>query len=384
MRKTLRLFRGELRVRFRGGDPARFLNACAEAGVELREIESAQEGLYACLFEEERTRAEKIALLCSGELETLALRGGSRERGMLRRRARLAVFACLCALALSLSSLFIWDFEVTGNDRLSRTEILRALADCGVGEGCFWPAGDAEAIRSKMLLRLPELAWMSLNVRGSRASVVVLERRDAPEIYREDAPADLIAARGGVIAELSVENGRALASRGQTVTEGETLVSGTLESLAAPPRRVRARGSVTADTWPERTVVLCPAAREKSRKKGFRMILGLRVGKHRVKLLPNSRKELDECDRIVKEDQIGVKGLFTFPLRLIAEVYRPFETQGDYRPDPSAFEPRALAALGEETDGEVLSCEFTRGDGFLLLRAHCREEIALTKETENP
>ena len=35
MRKTLRLFRGELRVRFQGGDPARFLNACAEAGVEI-------------------------------------------------------------------------------------------------------------------------------------------------------------------------------------------------------------------------------------------------------------------------------------------------------------------------------------------------------------
>ena len=45
--------------------------------------------------------------------------------------------------------------------------------------------------------------------------------------------------RGGVIAALSVENGRALASRGQTVTEGATLVSGSVcegaEDEAPPP-----------------------------------------------------------------------------------------------------------------------------------------------------
>ena len=380
MIKTLPVWRGELRAVFRGGDAERFLNACADAGLTLRELESGTEGLRFCLYEDEWERACKIALLCSGELERLSLRGGSAARGVFTRRARLGVLAALCALALSLSGLFIWDFEVVGNETLSDTAVLRALAACGVSEGCFWPATDAETIRSGMLLRMPELAWMSLNVKGSRATVVVLERREKPEIYDESAPADLTAAKDGVIADYSVQNGRTLIARGETVTAGQTLVSGTMDSPAGGMRRVRAKGSVTAETWPEKTVFLCPGAREKRTGKGFRLALSLCVGRSRLNLSRNSRKELDECDKIVKEYSLGVKGLFRFPLRLVAELSRPCETAGPYRPDTAAFRRRALAALEAETKGELLSCEITEEAGALRLKAHCLENIARTEE----
>ena len=45
---------------------------------------------------------------------------------------------------------------------------------------------------------------------------------------------------------------------------------------------------------------------------------------------------------------------------------------------------RALDALKEEIDGEILSYEFEEQDGRIVLRAHCLENIALTKEKENP
>ena len=373
MRKNLRILRGELRVSFRGGERERFLNACTEAGVALWAIECCADGLSASLYEDDWPRAEKLALLCTGELERLSLRGGSRERSLLKRRFPLAALAAFCALLLSLSSQFIWDFEVVGNETQSQAAILR-----------FWPAGDAETIRSEMLLRLPELAWMSLNVKGSRATVVVLERKEKPEIYLESDPADLIAAKDGVVAELSVRNGKTLVARGQTVTAGETLVSGTMDSVTAEPRLVRAAGSVTADTWPERRIYLCPGTRQKETKEGFHLILGLRMGNRRVNLPARGRKELDECDKIVKEYTLGIKGVFAFPLRLIAEVYRPYSPGEEYRADPARFRARAREKLAEETDGEILSCEFEEENGVLLLRAHCREDIARTKEIENP
>ena len=384
MKKSLAVWRGELRAAFRGGNSERFLNACADAGLALREIESGPEELRFSLYEDEWACAEKIALLCSGEALRLSLRGGSAGRRVLSRRARLGAFAALCALLLSLSGLFIWDFEVVGNETVSDTAVLRALADCGVREGCFWPETDAEAIRAGMLLRMPQLAWMSLNVKGSRATVTVLERREKPEIYAESVPADLVAARDGVIADCSVQNGRALITRGETVTAGQTLVSGTMDSPTGETREKRAKGSVMADTWPEKTVFLCPEAREKRTEKGFRLALSLCVGKSRLNLSANSRKELDECDKIVKEYSLGIKGLFRFPLRLSAEISRPYETVGPYRPDAAAFRRRALTALEAETEGEVLSCEITQEDGALRLLAHCLENIALVKERENP
>ncbi|MBR0207928.1 MAG: sporulation protein YqfD [Oscillospiraceae bacterium] len=383
MKNTHSSLRGELRIRLQGGGTDRLLNACAEAGLPLRDI-SFHDGaaLSASLPEDELPRMEKIAALCQCELEVMARRGGCGVR-QIRRRARLAVFAAVCALLLTLSGLFVWDIEVVGNERLSKAEILRALSDCGVSEGCFWPAADAERVRSEMLLRCEDLAWMTLNVRGSRATVLVLEREEKPEIYNESAAADLVASRSGVVRELNVKNGRALVARGVPVTEGQTLVSGTMDGAAGEPRHVRADGSVRAETWPERTIFLTSGAQRKERKNGFRLILGLRFGKNRFDLVTNSRKELDECDKIMKEYTLGVEGLFRFPLGLCVEVYRPYLPTGAAEADLPGAEARALAALEEEIDGEIVSYEFDEGGDRIVLRAHCLENIAVTKETEN-
>ena len=251
MRKNAGILRAEARIELRGGGTERLLNACAEAGLPLRDISFSENScLHATLRQSDLQRLEKTAVLFQCEMRTLELWGGGVKR--LRARSRLAAFAAVCAVLLALSSLFIWDFEVKGNERLSKGEILRALSDCGVSEGCFWPAADAERVRGEMLLRCGDLAWMTLNVRGSRATVLVLEREEKPELYDEDAAADLIAARAGVVRELNVKNGRTLVGRGALVEAGQTLVSGTMDSPTGQTRSVRAEGKVTAETWPER------------------------------------------------------------------------------------------------------------------------------------
>ena len=376
--------RAGVRLELLGGGTERFLNACAEAGVPLWDIAFRDRAsLCAIACQSDLPRLERIAALCQCELRTLEQWGGEPLK-FVRSRSRLAVAASAFALLLALSSLFIWDIEVVGNKKLSKGEILRALSDCGVAEGCFWPTADAERVRSEMLFRCEDLAWMTLNVRGSRATVLVLEREEKPEIYDEGAAADLVAARGGVVRELSVKNGRALVARGELVTEGQILVSGTMDSAAGETRRVRAEGSVTAESWPERTVFLSPGTRQKERKNGFRLILGLRFGKKRIDLITNSRKELDECDKIVKEYTLGVRGLFRFPLGMCVEIYRPYRPSGEAAADLPGAKARALAALADETEGEIVSYEFEEKDDRLVLRAHCLENIALTKESENP
>ena len=384
MRKNTGILRGEAYVELLGGGTDRLLNACAEAALPLWDVSFLNGAcLRARLREHDIPRLEKIAALCQCEMRTLRLYGGGSAKRV-RARARLAVFAAVCALLLAISSLFIWDIEVEGNERLSKGEILRALSDCGVSEGCFWPAADAERVRGEMLLRCGDLAWMTLNVRGSRATVLVLEREEKPEIYDEKAAADLVASRDGVVRGLNVKNGRALVGRGELVRAGQTLVSGEMDSPTGQSRLVRAEGGVTAETWPERSIVLSPGARQKERKNGLRLIVGIRWGKNRIDLVTNSRKELDECDKIMKEYTLGIRGLFRFPLGLCVEIYRPFRSTGAAAADLPGAKARALDALKEEIDGEILSYEFEEQDGRIVLRAHCLENIALTKEKENP
>ncbi|MBQ1575515.1 MAG: hypothetical protein IIZ83_01015, partial [Oscillospiraceae bacterium] len=88
--------------------------------------------------------------------------------------------------------------------------------------------------------------------------------------------------------------------------------------------------------------------------------------------------------RISKEYKLGIEGVFCFPLALVVEEYQPYEKCGDFRPDTDAAEERILGALADEIDGEIVSADFERGGGWLLLRAHCRENIAILQERTDP
>ncbi len=381
MKKRLHLFDGTVTLAVRGTETERLLNACMRSELPLRNIWRAEDGsLRLEIAWEEVERFEKLARVSMCETERVSVRGGRESRKRLRRRSALGLLAALCALALTASSLFIWEIDILGNSSISEGEIRRALRECGVAEGCFWPATDVELIRSQMLLRLDQLSWMTLNLSGSRAQVVVLERERAPEMYEERTGADLVAACGGVVRDFSVKNGRTLIERGQIVTEGQTLVSAEMEGSGGSARTVRAAGSVTADTWREIRVQTNCGAVSKARGRGVFVTVGIQAGESRINLLSNGRKVLDECDRIVKEYKIGIKGLFCFPLKLVVEIYRPYES-GDLIPaDRDGCCDRAMAALADEIDGEILSSASTWQDGVLRLNAHCLENIALTKE----
>lgn len=378
---------GLMRLEICGALPEGFLNACALQGVRLRGLRRVD----ACTFhvsirEGDLAAAQQAAQNSGCECKILRHWGGSRNLRFLRRRIWLPVTAALMAAALFVSSLFIWELDVRGCETLSTGQVLRTLADCGVEQGSYWPGLQPDLVRSRMLQELPELDWMTVNVSGSRAVVLVSERREKPEIYGEGAACDLVATRTGIVTRLNVLNGKPRVSPGQAVTEGELLVSGELQSLSRPARYVRALGAVTADTWYELTVV-CPAeAAVKSGRERRRSRFALKIGKKRVNFYWNGGKSLDGCGKIMHEYNLGVNGLFALPISLVREelIYREKSTAESA--DAAQMREHLLQYLEARIDGEILSTAFTEDRSGELctvtLRAQCRENIAGIREID--
>lgn len=374
---------GALRCEIVGVQPEALLNACALEGLNVSELEIVDAyTLRLTLPEGERERFEALAPHCRCEVSVLRKTGGSEDRRTLRRRWPLLLAALAVLAALFLSSLFIWEIELIGGGDLSRGELLRALEESGVYPGAFRPGLDADAVRGRMLERLPELAWMTVNLRGSKATVLLLPRSERPEIYREEDAADIVAGGTGLIVRVSVLNGRPLVQPGQAVLRGETLVSGTLDSLTNAPRAVRARAEVLAETWYEITAC-SPVQTHKTGEKG-RSILrwALCLGKRRVNFYGKGGKALDGYDKIIRETAAGIKGLFTLPLRFVREELRPYVSAPGGAPDAEELQRRLCEMLEERIDGEILSASFfvSEDKGLLCvtMRAHCRENIAKT------
>ena len=385
MKKLERTMRGYCRVEVCGAFPETVLNACAMQALELWDMKCEDDHtLRFCVYERDIPALEDIARRCMCDMSVLGTAGGSTRRRFLKNHVWLLVSLLAALGILAASSLFIWDIDVYGCDELSEGEVLRALSDCGVDCGAYWPALSVDMIRADMLTRLPELAWMTVNVSGSRAIVLVEERVEKPEIYIESAGADIVAARTGIIRRLSVLNGTPLVGTGQSVTAGETVISGTMESLSRDARYVRAQGGVTADTWYELSAV-CPAQmQEKTPRAGIRRRFALKFGKTRYNFYFSSGNNVDGCDKIIHNYNAGIRGLFALPVTIVVEELRPYRLSGTVPADTAAMGARLEARLEDGLRGVVLSSSVTEGDNgglaVVTLRAACRENIAQVKE----
>ena len=118
--------RGSVRVRVESAWPERILNLCSARRIELREPRWHSATELSFSVSRRDFPAFKRAIANTGAQWSLERKEGAPYfLGRFRRRhallAGLAVFAAL----LVVNSLFIWDFEVSGNDTVPAEKILR-------------------------------------------------------------------------------------------------------------------------------------------------------------------------------------------------------------------------------------------------------------------
>ena len=373
--------KGRLDVEVCGAYVEGLLNAAALSAIALWDVRCVDAcTVHLRMYETDYPALIALSEKCMCELRPIRLSGGSRDRKLLKRRSWLLLLLVLMGLLLFLSSLFVWEIEVVGNEQLTDGQVLRALARCGVDSGTCRYSVSSDLVRSRMLQELPELAWMTVNISGSRAVAVVMERQEKPEIYAESAPADIVAARTGIIRRLSVENGRPLVHGGQSVLAGETLVSAEMDSLSRGSKYVRSRARVMADTWRELSAV-CPAREEVKQPNRISWNrFAIIFGKRRINLYFDSGKAIDECDKIIHEYKLGAEGLFVLPVTFVREELRGYDTQPEPAYDRQSLERQLNRLLLADVKGQVLEKSFTAAGGetlyVLTLRCHCLEDIA--------
>ena len=374
--------RGVVRVEIRAALVESLLNTCAMHGIALWDIEQHEAYcVRASVYEAQLEAFEALALKCSCEIKLVKHFGGSRNRKALARRKWLALFLLCALILLILSSFFIWEIKIIGGDNIGQGKIMRSLDLCGVKAGAFRYSFSSDLVRSKMMSMLPEIGWMAVNVNGSCATVLVTERQEKPEIYVESKGSYIVAAKTGILRELYVFNGKACALPGQSVMQGETIVSGVMESMNAAPRYVRAKALAKADTWYEISAVYPENFKYNRGKQKSYSRFSLKIGKKRINFYFRGRKDIDECVKIVHEYKMGAGGLFSLPVTVIREeiICRQKESAAADIHDDVAI--RLLEQLEEAVDGEIISSStaVSRENGlfYVSLRAHCCEDIAL-------
>ena len=368
-----------------GANPALFLNNCLRAQLPLRGVQYTDATpLTVTLPQRELERARQLALRSQCELRVLSRQGGRALGRRIARRALPALCLLLGFFLLAWSKLYIWEIDVTGNRAVSAGRIRSALSDCGVDLGTYWPDLTSDNLRSELLARLPELAWATVNIYGSRAEVIVRERIPKPALFDSDEPVDLVAERLGFVTQVRALSGTAAVRPGSAVLPGDVLISGEMQSAFSGARQTHAVGTVTAETYYE----LCAAAPQtetvRAQETGRRSRWALLAGKKRMNFYRNSSFCPDGCDKIITIWECRIQGLFSIPLALVRETVVEREVREQPRDlyllrrgMEQQLHDRLLRSVDDgEVEQETCTCSACDGRVVVWLRARCSENIA--------
>jgi len=147
---------------------------------------------------------------------------------------------------------FVWVVEVEGAIKTDPQYIIEKLGKYGIKPGAFKMGIDTWTTENRMLIEIPELSWISIEIKGVKAIARVVEATKPPALLNKDVPCNIIAAKDGIIEKVIVLEGEALIKRGDTVKQGQLLVSGIIEHEdIGVVRYVHAMAQIMARTWYE-------------------------------------------------------------------------------------------------------------------------------------
>ena len=164
------------------------------------------------------------------------------------------VLGLLAFLAITISAeMFIWEIKVSGNEKISDSEILSEMSEFGVKIGSRSDSLDLDSICTEYLLRHKDVSWIRVNIIGNCAEIVLREKTTAtPE--EKNRPSSLIAACDGFIFRVEVNSGQVLVSSGEAVLKGQVLVSGLVDNGNETFRFERSQAKIFALTEDEISV----------------------------------------------------------------------------------------------------------------------------------
>ena len=126
-----------------------------------------------------------------------------------KKRKIFAVALLVIAIFCFLVTRFIWNIEISGNDKISKEEILSDLGSYGISIGKLKMTWDLEEIKNEIRLKRDDLAWMGIDIKGTNVIVTVVEAIEKPEIVDENTPSNILSDRTGTVSKMVVRNGTA-------------------------------------------------------------------------------------------------------------------------------------------------------------------------------
>ncbi|MBQ5749113.1 MAG: sporulation protein YqfD, partial [Oscillospiraceae bacterium] len=249
------------------------------------------------------------------DLEVMKFAGFSSVFEGLRKRWVLLILLFAAVLSAVFVPKFVWFYDVIGNERVPTEKIVRALQQIGVGFGTYGPTIEPQKVKNKILLRIPELQWITVRQNGGCAEVVVRERPEREAIADRKTPKNVLASHAGILTQVHVLDGGSLCKVGDVVQEGQMLVSAYTD-LGFKTQVSSALAEIYAKTWRRSQTVFPQTMTQKIPNGKQTKAVCVVFGQKRLNIFGNSGNFGADCDKITKCHDFVLPGGLRLPITI--------------------------------------------------------------------
>lgn len=247
--ELIRNLQGYVSFKVTGGCPEKFLNLSVKNKFNLWNVRKINGDLLASSKIRDYKKLRYNARKSNSKLKIINKIGLPFFIHKYRNRKGIIAGLLLFVAVMCIMPLYVWKVDVKGCNNLNNEEVESVMRDIGISSGSLKSSINIPMAKQQAMQKLDSVAWMSINLNGSRAEILIKEKTLPPEqIVPENEPSNVIAEFDGQIERMETYSGTPVVSSGNVVVKGQLLISGISEKSDGGNEFLCADGKVYART----------------------------------------------------------------------------------------------------------------------------------------
>lgn len=309
--------KGYVRIKIEGYFIEKFINICTNKNIRIWNIKKESESvIYANIDIKDFKNMRKIASSTKCRIKIKSKKGIPFIINRYKKRKVFIILLLIIGILIGISSNFVWNIEIKGNNKIPQEEIISLLKDEGIEIGKFKNKINIKNAIEDIRLKRKDIAWIGIRINGTNAKVEVVEAEEKPEIIDENEYCNIVSDKDAIIVKASADNGTLLVESGDVVKKGTPLIAGWIEGKYTGTRYVHAKGNILAKVLYTKTekVNLKQIKRQKTGKSEKKY--GIKVNNFQINLFKTLSK-FENYDTIYTNRQIKIFSDFYIPVSII-------------------------------------------------------------------
>ena len=243
---------GTVTIKVSGAMPEKFINLCMIEKISLLSISKKNDDFIVCIRLSDFFSLRPLVRKGQNRIQVIDYAGLPFLSRKVKQRKMLIFGGIVFLTLLNILMSYIWFIDIVGMNSIPVSRIKETVYQQGLKPGVLKDTVSTKMIENQILTSIPEIAWVSVTFTGTRAVIEIVEKTMPKE--QDKAPADIVAAKDGVITEIIALMGQSVVKKGDTVKKGDVLIKGVAYDSKATitnssPKMIRANGIVRARVW---------------------------------------------------------------------------------------------------------------------------------------